>query len=189
MSDSLRPHSEARVSPDLIALLRGEMADDSAASPEVAQAHDEAPALTEQPAPSVDPELETPPEFGWISLRCDGRRPLRFRGALVYRHRDQVAVAQDEGVSLPIDREVALYVAEDGGVMAHLISRPAEGLPAWPRYVVAPVDTSADLLKLERDCGPASCLADGHLARSAVDAGPLSLPIRHSGAGLIATQT
>ena len=104
------PHRAVRIAPGMRALYRATRAGDAhgaAAGPD--------------PRDSVGPEAETTapsaPPFAPVRLRRDGARPLTFRGAPLLR-RDQPAGRG--GMRF----HFALYLAEDGGVVANAAARP-----------------------------------------------------------------
>jgi hypothetical protein len=74
----------------------------------------------------------------WIelSLRRDGKRPLKLRGLLIHR----TEVRAPDG-----SRQLQLFAAEGGGAVAQFAYQPADGVAARPVFRVEPVRDTDEL--------------------------------------------
>lgn len=112
-----------------------------------------------QPAPAhgtsaVRSAGEHPPSscepFVPLTLRRDGGRPLKIRGALI--HRTEVQAGEGRGL-------LQVFAIDSGGAVAQVSYVPPEGLPARPVFRVAEVGDAAELGDFIEREGPERCLA------------------------------
>jgi len=140
------PTLEARISPELRQLLadlrlqRSWMATGRAAEPgDRGLGGDRQDPLSDDMAP-----------WGQLTLRRDGARPVRFRGALVLEVRSGHAAAQ---------WYLRLFATENGEAVAQLAYLPPETLPARPVFRIAQIDSADALHRFITDTGPEQCFA------------------------------
>jgi hypothetical protein len=166
------PALEARISPELRRLLRELRVErDPSTGPLTAEPY-QCQLVTVQrreQAASVSP-------WDWCSLRRDGARPARFRGALVLEWKSPHE--PDRGY-------LRLFATAKGEAVAHLVYLPPEYLPARPIFRATRVDTADALHRLVAETGPEECFSvcpDVHLPPAHRDACEmLRLPVELPG--------
>lgn len=94
-------------------------------------------------APAQDP-------WTMLSLRRDGARPARFRGALVLELRSGTP---------PAEGHLRLFATAEGEAVAHLYYLPPDTLPARPIFRAAPVATAEALHRFISETAPEQCFA------------------------------
>lgn len=105
-----------------------------------------------------------------VILRCDGARPVRFRGLNVYTARS-CGEFREEGCGT-----LSLFATRDGHAIAQLVYVPPGNMPARPVYRVACIPDATHLRRFLMLNGPRDCFAvneDGmrhEVARSACEA-------------------
>jgi hypothetical protein len=156
------PVCEAQVSPELLALLRGDSWKVSATVPEP-------PAVTYAENTVVPVEVASGPRLAqkldWpvVSLRRDGARPMRFPGLVVTSDSQSLDV-QVAGTPVPVARHLTLYLTATGESVAHVVCIPSEDQPARPVHRAARVASAEDLAALLRAASPDTCFAVSRVA-------------------------
>ena len=144
MSVPATPSIEARVSPELGALLaRIGHTHRRPATRRLASGHDKGSADRQPRSASGEP-------WEQCSLRRDGARPDRFRGALLF----EVTSGAD-----PATGRLRLFATADGEAVAHLAYHPPETLPARPVFRTARITSAESLWRFVSDTGPEACFA------------------------------
>ena len=170
MFDFAAPRCEAWISPELVQLLRGQGTVAPACEDEDTSAADcIAPTAVpdepiEEPVPAVAdmsgaemPGVDTP-GLDWpeVALRVDGRRPMRFRGLLLFRAERRLNDARGDRHAAFV-QDLKLFLADSMEVIAHAICTPAEGFPGRPLYRVAHIGNAGDIARLLEGSGPIAC--------------------------------
>ena len=166
------PNCEARVSPELLALLRGGSWKASATAltdPAETDRVERAAALKDDPATLAEPRSQWP----FVSLQRDGARPMRFPGLMVTSHSESLDV-QVDGQPVPVERHLALYLTQEGGTVAHVICAPADDQPARPIHRAAHLTSAEELAALLRVASPDTCFAVSRVAAQWEGPGPES---------------
>lgn len=91
-----------------------------------------------------------------ISLRRDGRRPLRFKGALLVERIDCSEAGIQEGAD-PSSRKLSIFLTEHAQLVVQLSFEPSEELAARPIYRVAALEAPCDLGSFLGRTGPETC--------------------------------
>jgi hypothetical protein len=144
MLDGISPTYTARVSPELVLLLKGE-----------AQVNRQADMPEEQCA-RVDPPYA--PVWTQVKLRRDGGRPFYGEALLVCACKNDVHV-EFHGVSLVVRQNIAVYLRSIQRPLLHISYHPPEGYPARPVYQVFQPETADDLSDILNDFGPENCFS------------------------------
>lgn len=95
--------------------------------------------------------LSTSPPRDWhhLSLRRDGKPPIRFVGTLLFARSCMMQSLKGHA-----KQSLSIYLAIEGTVYAGLAFEPSEACPAWSSYRCARVHAPTDLAKLFRDWCP-----------------------------------
>jgi hypothetical protein len=136
------PLHEATVSVELgllVAALKGR----AVRQPTPARGTSAVSAATERSPSSREP-------FVPLTLRRDGARPVKIRGALI--HRTEVQSGEGRGL-------LQVFATDWGSAVAQIAYVPPDGLPARPVFRVAEVGDAAELGDFIDREGPERCLA------------------------------
>jgi hypothetical protein len=155
--DASAPECEARVSPELVALLRqgGRVRQNAGTMPDTGPETGTASAAVDPDGP---PRERADPDWPVVRLRCDGRRPLRFSGLLVARQDDVIPVSVGPA-SVAVRRELALYASRDGGAIVQVVFEPPDEQPARPVHRTHRLAGTGDLTAFLAVTGPETCFA------------------------------
>jgi len=121
-----------------------------------------------EPDPNVD-LVRGPPlaPARQLSLRVDGARPMQLRGEAICSASWRQVVSNSDGHIGDIATCLRLFLVADGSIVAHVASKPTEGLPALPVYQAAQVLDVEDLSSLlDRTTGDACFVAMPPAART-----------------------
>ena len=118
-----------------------------------------APEGRSDPAAPADPAAGGlpggPDPFDFVSLRRDGGRRFRFRGALVWR--DEVEI---DAAGASMRRRLGVWVSDAGEAVSELVVEPSPDLPARPIHRVGVIRTDGDFGRFLTENPPEDCFAD-----------------------------
>lgn len=165
MLDDVTLCCSATISPALVALIkgvrgpvRGDPVQDNALGANPVQTSPMQASLAPVERSRVEPcgPPPTRPDWVQVSLRRDGRRPVRDDTLLVWAHEDRPVVLFAGG-TVAIYRRLSVYVTRTGDVLVHLRHQPPDGYPARPIYRVFRPRDAQDLSRSLRNNGPELC--------------------------------